>query len=150
MKCSNTSKAHKRNPKLIYANCQDSKIMVQFSFRIWLHLVEFSSTALRLLRKNICVQKATFQSPRTTNGITTARNVGTAGWIFFTNLHVTWRHTTVFVWFTPSFMHSHMVTSYRFLGGPYRFTWFGAFFNTIGPSLTKVVYAYLIDWLTDW
>ena len=51
MKCSNTSKAHKRNPKLIYANCQDSKIMVQFSFRIWLHLVEFSSTALRLLRE---------------------------------------------------------------------------------------------------
>ena len=29
-----------------------------------------------------------------------------------------------------------------FWGGPYRFTWFGAFFNTIGPSLTKVVYAY--------
>ena len=92
--------------------------------------------------KNICLQQATFQSPRTTHGMTTAKNVGTAGWIFFTNLHVTWRHTTIFVWFTPSFMHSHMVTSYRFLGGPYRFTWFGAFFNTIGPSLTKVVYAY--------
>ena len=29
-----------------------------------------------------------------------------------------------------------------FWGGPYRFTWFGAFFNTSGPSLTKVVYAY--------
>ena len=27
-------------------------------------------------------------------------------------------------------------------GGAYRFTWFGAVFNTTGPSLTKVVYAY--------
>ena len=37
---------------------------------------------------------------------------------------------------------SYMVTSYRFFGGPYRFTWFGGFFTTIEPSLTKVVYAY--------
>ena len=29
-KHSNTSKAHKRNPKLIYANYKDFKIMVQF------------------------------------------------------------------------------------------------------------------------
>ena len=31
--------------------------------------------------------------------------------------------------FTPRLMHSHMVTSYRFLDGAYRFTWFGAFFQ---------------------
>jgi len=44
-----------------------------------LHLVEFSSTVLGPGRKNICLQKATVQSPWTTNGMATARNVGTAG-----------------------------------------------------------------------
>ena len=35
-----------------------------------------------------------------------------------------------------------MVTGYRFFLGAYRFTWFGALFNTTGLSLAKVLYAY--------
>ena len=77
--------------------------------------------------KNNCLQKATVQSPWTTHGMATARNVGTAGWIVSMNLHIAWRHTTLYAWFTPSLVHSHTVTSYRFFwGGAYRFTWFGA------------------------
>ena len=48
----------------------------------------------------------------------------------------------IFAWFTPSFMHSHMVTGYRFLGGPIALHGLVHFLNTTGPSLTKVVYAY--------
>ena len=43
------------------------------------------------------------------------------------------------------FLHQfcpHMVTGYRSFWGAYRFTWFGALFNTTGASLAKVVYAY--------
>ena len=50
--------------------------------------------------------------------------------------------TTIFAWFTPSFMHSHMVTSYRFLGGPIALHGLVHFLNTTGPPLTKVVSAY--------
>ena len=39
-------------------------------------------------------------------------------------------------------MHSHMVTSYLFLGGPIALYGLVHFLNTTGPSLTKVVYAY--------
>ena len=59
-------------------------------------------------------------------------------------LPIAWRHTTIFAWFTPSLMHSHMVTSYRFLGGLslYMVWWcLVHFLNTTGPSLTKVDYA---------
>ena len=41
-------------------------------------------------------------------------------------------------------MHSHMVTSYRFLFfGPIALHGLVHFLNTTGPSLTKVVYAHL-------
>ena len=39
-------------------------------------------------------------------------------------------------------MHSHVVTSYRFLGGPIALHGLVHFLNTTGPSLTEVVYAY--------
>ena len=40
-------------------------------------------------------------------------------------------------------MHSHILTSYRFLGGrPIALHCLVHFLNTTGPSLTKVVYAY--------
>ena len=39
-------------------------------------------------------------------------------------------------------MHSHVVTSYRFLGGPIALRGLVHFLNTTGPSLTEVVYAY--------
>jgi hypothetical protein len=35
--------------------------------------------------------------------------------------------------FIPRLMHSHMVTSYRFLDGAYRFTWFGEFGAFVQP-----------------
>ena len=44
-----------------------------------MHLVEFSSTALGPGGKKNCLQKATVQSPWTTNGMATARNMDTAG-----------------------------------------------------------------------
>ena len=45
--------------------------------------------------------------------------------------------------FTPSLMHSHMVTCYRFFwGGPISLHGLVHFLNTSGPSLTKLVYAY--------
>ena len=56
-------------------------------------------------------------------------------------LPIAWKHTTIFAWFTPSLMHSHMVTSYRFLGDPISLHGLVHFLNTTGPSVTKVVYA---------
>ena len=115
---SNKSKAHKRNSDvLIY-------------FRICLHLVEFSSTAFgpggkktTACRKqpfNHLGQQMVWQLQETW-----ALKVEFSSWIC-NNMHIAWRHTTIFAWFTPSLMHSHMVSSYRFfLAGPYRFTWFG-------------------------
>ena len=62
----------------------------------------------------------------------TARNVGT----------VAWRDTTLFAWrFTPSFMHSHMVTSYNRSLGPIALHGLVHFLKTTGPSCTKVVSA---------
>ena len=39
-------------------------------------------------------------------------------------------------------MHSQMVTSYRFFGGPIALRGLVRFLDTTGPSLTKGVYAY--------
>ena len=51
-------------------------------------------------------------------------------------------HITIFAWFTPSLMHSHMVTSYLSCEGPIALHGLMHFLNGTGPSLTKVVYAY--------
>ena len=46
--------------------------------------------------------------------------------------------TTIFAWFTPNFMHSHMVTSYRFFCvGPIALHGLVHFLNTTGPPLLK-------------
>ena len=58
------------------------------------------------------------------------------------SLPIAWRHTTISAWFTPSLMHFHMVTSYRFFWGPIALHGLVHFLNTTGPSLTKVVYVY--------
>ena len=54
----------------------------------------------------------------------TARNVGTAGCVFFINFAHIWLQV------------------YRFLGGPIALHGLVHFLNTNGPALTKVVYAY--------
>ena len=105
-------------------------------------MVEFSSTALRLLRKKFLRAESNLSITSDNKWYDDCKERGHCRLNF---LHQFTRHVKAYdniCLVTPSFMHSHMVTSYRFFGGPYRFTWFGAFFNTIGPSLTKVVYAY--------
>ena len=85
------------------------------------HLVWFNSTALGPGRKKTnCLQKATVQWPWTTNDMATARNVGTAGWIFFINFaHRVKVHNNMFLVYTK-----FNALSYGYWG-PYRFTWFG-------------------------
>ena len=68
------------------------------------------------------------QSPWTANDMATARDVGTAGCVFFIN-------------FSP-----RMVTGYLFFfgegGGPIALHGLVHFLNTTGPSPTRIVYAY--------
>ena len=113
-------------------------------FRIRLRLVEFSSTALGPGEgeKNNCLQKSTAQSPWTTNGMATARNVRTAGWIFFINFaHRVKAHNNICLVYTKFNALSY---GYKlsFSGGPIALHGLVHFLNTTGPSLTKVVYAY--------
>ena len=109
-----------------------------------MHLVEFSHTALGPGRKNNCLQKATVQSPWTTNGMATAGNVGTAGWFFFINFAIAWRHITIFnclVYTKLNVLSYGYKLSFSF-GGPIALHGLVHFLNTTGPSLTVVVYAY--------
>ena len=70
---------------------------------------------------------AFFQSRWTTNGMATARNVGTAGWIFFINFARRVRvHTNICLVYTK-FNALSYTYKLSFLGGAaYRFTLFGA------------------------
>ena len=47
-------------------------------------------------KKTICLQKAMAQSPWTANDMATARNAGTAGWIFFINFAHVWLQVIAF------------------------------------------------------
>ena len=65
------------------------------------------------------------QSPWTANDMATARNVGTAGCVFFINVAHIWGYRLSLLG-----------------GGPIALHGLVHFLNTTGPSLTKVVYAY--------
>ena len=74
----------------------------------------------------------------------TARHVGTAGWIFFINFaHRVKAHNNICLVYTKFNALSYTFTVIVFLGGPIALHGLVHFLNTTGPSLTKVVYAYI-------
>ena len=116
---------------------------VQLFFTLIQNLVSLSLVYISLLLWDVRRKKQTACRKQRFNHLgqqmmVTARNMGTAA---SSILPIAWRHTTIFAWFTPSLMHSHMVTSYRFFGDPISLHGLVHFLNTTGPSVTKVVYA---------
>ena len=72
----------------------------------------------------------------------TARNVGTAGWIFFINFaHRVKVHNNMFLVY-PKFNALSYGYKLSFFGGAIALHGLVHFLDTTGPSLTKVVYAY--------
>ena len=73
----------------------------------------------------------------------TARNVGTAGRIFFINVaHRVKVHNNMFLVYTKFNTLSSGYKLSFFLGGPIALHGLVHFLDTTGPSLTKVVYVY--------
>ena len=115
-KCSTTSKTHKRNSVSVLSQNLASFVLIQFYC--------FGTCEER----NDFLQKPAVQSR--------ALQVEFSSSI----VHTTSKHTTIFGWFISSFMRTHMVTSYLFLGGrPIALHGLVHFLTTTGPSN---VYAY--------
>ena len=71
------------------------------------------------------------------------KKTGTTGWFASSSLPIAWRYTTICVWFTPSWMHSHIrlqISVFWGEGGPIALHGMVHFLSTTTLLLPKVVY----------
>ena len=143
-KISNTSKAHKRKTK---ANLWPITKILNSWFNsysecgcIWLSLVLL---LWDFWGKNICLQQSNNLPFNHLGQQMVWRLLQERGHCRLNFLHQFARHVKAYdnicLVYTKLHALSYGNKLSLFFGGPYRFTWFGAFFNTIGPSFAQVV-----------